>query len=105
MRNDKAKAVQLRKQGKTYNEINRLLHIPKSTLSGWFNGLEIPERIKKRLWNNAQKKWAQSITNYNKKRALDSLIRTKQSQETIAKDIGRLTRRELMLIGTALFQK
>lgn len=69
MRNDKAKVNQLRKQGKTYNEINRLLNIPKSTLSGWFDGLEIPEIIKRRLWSNAQKKWAQSITDYNKKRA------------------------------------
>lgn len=103
MRNDKAKAIQLRKQGKTYNEINRLLNIPKSTLSGWFNGLEIPERIKRRLWSNAQKKWAQSITNYNKKRALDTLIKAEQSQETTAKDIGRLTRRELMLAGTTLY--
>lgn len=65
--------------------------------------MKIPERIKRRLWSNAQKKWAQSITNYNKKRALDTLIKAEQSQETTAKDIGRLTRRELMLAGTVLY--
>lgn len=103
MRKDKFTAIRMRKQGKTYNEITTLLDIPKSTLSGWFNGLKIPERIKRRLWSNAQKKWAQSITNYNKKRAVDTLIKAEQSQETTAKDIGRLTRRELMLAGVALY--
>ncbi len=103
MRKDKILAIQMRKQGKTYNEINRLLNIPKSTLSGWFTGLEISARIKRHLWTNAQKKWAQSITDYNKKRALDILNRANEAQQKISKEIGKLTRRELMLIGTALY--
>lgn len=36
MRKDRAKAVVLRQRGKSYNEIRRLLAIPKSTLSLWF---------------------------------------------------------------------
>ena len=93
----------MRKQGKTYNEINRLLGIPKSTLSGWFEGLEISARIKRRLWTRNQRKWAESITNYNKKRALDVFNRNNETQQRISKEIGRLTKRELMLIGTALY--
>ncbi len=103
MRQDKPKAIQLRKQGKTYNEINRLLAIPKSTLSGWFNGLEISPVIKRRLWTSNQRKWAQSITNYNKKRASDIFNRNSEFQQKIAKEIGGLTKRELMLIGSALY--
>lgn len=38
MRKDKIKAFQLRKQGKSYNEINEILGISKSTLSAWFKG-------------------------------------------------------------------
>lgn len=37
MRNDKEKAIKLRKQGKSYNEIKAALKIPKSTLSDWFS--------------------------------------------------------------------
>lgn len=103
MRKNKAIAIQLREESKTYNEINRLLNIPKSTLSGWFRGLEISPRIKRRLWTNNQRKWAESITNYNKKRALDILNKTNETQQKISKEIGKLTRRELMLIGTALY--
>jgi hypothetical protein len=36
MRKDKEKAIVLRKAGKTYNELGRLLRIPRSTLSDWF---------------------------------------------------------------------
>lgn len=96
-------AIQMRRQGKTYNEINSSLGIPKSTLSGWFDGLEISPIIKRRLWTNNQRKWAESITNYNKKRAVDVFNRNNETQKRISKEIGRLTKRELMLIGTALY--
>ncbi|MBI5123978.1 MAG: hypothetical protein HZA72_00990, partial [Candidatus Omnitrophica bacterium] len=79
MRKDRDIAIKLRKQGKTYNEITTSLSIPKSTLSGWLKGLEISARIKNRLWTNAQKKWAQSITNYNKKRAFNVLVKTNET--------------------------
>lgn len=105
MRKDRILAIQMRRQGKTYNEINRLLSIPKSTLSGWFEGLKIPPIIKRQLWSNNQKKWAESITNYNKKRALDIFNRNNEIQRTISQEIGGLTKRELMLIGIALLFK
>ncbi len=42
----------LRKQGKTYLQINQILgiNIPKSTLSGWFKGLILSPDIKKELF-------------------------------------------------------
>jgi hypothetical protein len=103
MRKDKTLTIQMRRQEKTYNEINRLLGTPKSTLSGWFKGLKIPLIIKRRLWTNNQRKWAQSITIYNKKRALDIFNRNNEIQQRLSKEMGRLTKRELMLIGTALY--
>jgi len=80
---DKILAIKMRRQGKTYNEINRLLSIPKSTLSGWFRGVELSLVVKNRLWTNNQKKWAQSITDYNKKRAIDILNRNNETQQRI----------------------
>lgn len=43
----KQRAVDLRIQGKSYAEICRELgiDIPKSTMSGWFSGLELPEEV------------------------------------------------------------
>ena len=80
-----------------------MLSIPKGTLSGWFRGMELSLVVKNRLWTNNQKKWAQSITDYNKKRAIDILNRNNETQQRIAKEIGELTKRELILIGAALY--
>lgn len=46
MRKDKEIAIDLRKEGKSYNDIERQLHIPKSTLSGWFSGVDWSETVK-----------------------------------------------------------
>ncbi|MDO8579737.1 MAG: hypothetical protein Q7R72_02590 [bacterium] len=49
MRNDKEIALNLRKEGKSYKNIGKLLHIPKSTLSNWFSNLEWSDVLKKNL--------------------------------------------------------
>ncbi|OGJ00888.1 hypothetical protein A3G53_02640 [Candidatus Nomurabacteria bacterium RIFCSPLOWO2_12_FULL_44_11] len=47
MRHDKEKALELRKQGKTYNEIKTMLGMSLSTLSLWFKNEKWSEGIKK----------------------------------------------------------
>ena len=49
MRKDKAKASFLRRQGRSYTEINNILSVPKSTLSGWFRGVAWSDKIKSTL--------------------------------------------------------
>lgn len=103
MRKDKPKAIQLRKQGKTYNEISKLLSIPKSTLSGWFRGEAFSERVKQENYSRTQKIWARNITRFNKKQAETARQRAKKLQEDATKDIKALSKRELLLVGTALY--
>jgi len=47
----KEKVTKLRKQGKTYSEINQSLkmQIPKSTLSGWCNNISLPMNFKRKI--------------------------------------------------------
>lgn len=49
MRSDKAKAIKLRRGGKSYNEIRDALKIPKSTLSDWFRDIDWSTQIRKEL--------------------------------------------------------
>lgn len=53
----KKKAIHLRRKGKTYQEIVRALskEIPKSTMSGWFRGLELSRGAKDRLEKRSMK--------------------------------------------------
>lgn len=50
--NLKDKAISLRKGGKSIPSIENKLGIPRSTLSGWFQGIELTVAQKKRLHNN-----------------------------------------------------
>lgn len=49
MRVDKERAIDLRKEGKSYNEISAELGMSNSTLSKWFYGLDFLEDIKSSL--------------------------------------------------------
>ncbi len=103
MRKDKNLAIQLRKQGKSYNEIARILKAPKSTLSFWLRNVKMPPEIEKRFWHKTRKKWARTITQFNKQRARETKQKAEKFQRSAAKDIGAFSKRELFLIGTALY--
>ncbi len=63
MRHDQPQAFELRKQGKTYREIEKLLNVSRSTLCEWFKNQEWSKHIKK---SNTKKQVRVSIENLNK---------------------------------------
>lgn len=95
----KQKAIQLRRQGLTYSEIQKNISVAKSTISLWLRevGLSVPQKQriteKRRL---GQKRGAEAQRNKRIQRQSD-LIRNAQNE------IGSLTKRELWLIGIALY--
>ena len=103
MRKDKNLAINLRKKGKSYNEIARILKIPKSTLSYWLRDVKMSPGIEAKLWSETRKKWAENITKFNKKQSEIAKRRAEEYQKIAVKDIGNFSKRELLLIGTALY--
>ncbi len=99
----KEKAIKLRKQGMTYNEISRRLNVAKGTLSYWFKSLNFNDKVKRDNYNKAQKIWSESITNYNLKRAKEARQRNLEEQKKATSSIVNLTTEQLKLIGTALY--
>lgn len=61
MRKDKTKAVALRRTNKSYNEISRLLKIPKSTLATWFKNDELSRKTRNLLTEQNRKQSAERI--------------------------------------------
>ncbi len=55
MRADREKAVELRKEGKSYAAICKELGVPVSTLSGWFRGVEWSKGVAERLRDEGRK--------------------------------------------------
>ena len=93
----------MRIKGFSYNDISVRFHVPKSTLSGWFRGLRMSEDVKRDNINRAKTVWAKNITQYNKKRSVLSRKRWEEIQQSSIQEIGRLSLRELKLIGAALY--
>jgi len=52
---NRVKAFELRKEGKSYKQIGALLNLQKSTIAYWFRGLSWSEDIRKQLTERAEK--------------------------------------------------
>lgn len=72
----KEKAINLRKLGKTYAEINKLLNtsIPKSTLSYWCNSLDLPLGYERKV---------QEYNKYNLEKARKAALESKKLKREI----------------------
>ncbi|MEK7579805.1 MAG: hypothetical protein AAB469_01270 [Patescibacteria group bacterium] len=101
-RKDYQTALALRLEGKTYGEIRSIFGIPKSTLSVWFSKLKVGKKAQKIL-ESKRKNGYFKLVEFNKIRTLN----IKEENETIRKDyeskISRLSNRELMILGAALY--
>lgn len=103
MRKDKQKAILLRRKGKSYNDIVEILGISKSTLSLWLRNIKMPMTIKKKFWNKTRNTWARNITKFNKERSKIAIQKAEQIQNLAIKNIKRVSKKELLLIGSALY--
>lgn len=97
-REEKEKAVSLRKKGLSYSQIRKKLGINKSTLSGWLRDMPLPKERLDELQRNDSviEKIRQS-----KKRTRDQ--RLAAVHDRISKHIGKLSKRELFIAGLFLY--
>jgi hypothetical protein len=96
---DKNKAIGLRKKGMSYSQIKKELNISKSTLSGWLSDMPLSEnRIKELRDFNPMRIERCRNTKMKKREDRLGLVYEKAS-----KDIGKLSERELFLVGLFLY--
>ena len=92
-------AIELRKGGYSYSEIMKFCPVPKSTLSYWFRDLKLSEpqllRLKKKRIESAQKG--------SKTKILKTAKAIEEIQKNSAKDVGKISKRELWLMGVVLY--
>jgi hypothetical protein len=96
---EKEKAINLRKKGFSYGEILKIVPVAKSSLSLWLKSVGLSKPQKQRLTIKrllaAQRGWK---ARRKKKEEITKLIKNEAEKE-----IGKLSKRELWLIGTALY--
>lgn len=83
-------AIKLRKQGKSYRDIEKEIGVNRSTLSGWLKNIELTEKQKSKLNNN----WLNALVRARKEAALvhkkdraERIEKIKQEVEFFLKDI------------------
>lgn len=99
----KSLAIELRKSGKTYNEIIEALVVPKGTLSDWLSDYPLTSRQIEALSRNIKRRRIISTektiaVKYRKKQA-----RLKKIYEDQVKELLPLTKREFYLAGLFLY--
>ncbi|MEK7136177.1 MAG: helix-turn-helix domain-containing protein [Patescibacteria group bacterium] len=98
-REDKNKALVLRKKGYSYSQIKEELNISKSTLSGWLASYPLSvERIKE-LRDNSPRR----IERYRNTMKLKREARLSSVYKKVKEDIGKLSNREIFLAGMFLY--
>lgn len=96
---EKKKAIELRRKGKTYSEILSEVEVAKSTLAIWFQEAGIGEKQKQPITEARVKAQRRGAESRRSRRILNTEFITSQA----VKDIESLSNRELWLIGTVLY--
>ena len=103
MRTEREQALKLRLVGKSYNEITRLLEVPKSTLSGWFTGLVLPTHAQERLQKRVAEGSFRGLMKRNKNQTHLARERMRIIRNEGRDDIKFISKNELKMIGLALY--
>lgn len=98
------KAFKLRRSGRSYSEINELLGVPKSTLSGWFSNLTLSLKASKRLATRKRAGTAVLIQR-NVAQTQKAKERARNTRRGAAKELESIsvTKDILLIVGVCLY--
>ncbi len=96
---EREKAIKLRQQGLSYREILAIIPVSKSSLSLWLKNVKLTKRQKERLL----KKRLEGSKIASGKNRENRLLLIKKIKKEAIKDIKKIDKRELWLIGIMLY--
>jgi predicted transcriptional regulator len=92
-------ALELRKKGLSYSEIQNSINLPRSTIAYWLKGIQLSEEQAEKL----KEKRSRVAKSNVEKRISRILHETEDIKKSAAKEIGGITKRELWLMGIMLY--
>ena len=102
-RKDKSLAIELRKQRKSYNEISKLLNIPKSTLAEWFKESYFSKTIKIELTKIAQEKSTERMRLISKAKTIYWKNWREAARQEAKREFKNFINDQLFIAGTMLY--
>lgn len=98
-KDDKQRAILMRKKGMSYSQIKEKLDISKSTLSGWLYDMPLSQKRIRELQADSPIR----IEKYRNTMRMKRENRLEGVYEKVSKDIGDFSKRELFLLGLFLY--
>lgn len=102
IKKERERALALRLEGKTYGEIRHVLNIAKSTQSDWFKSLVLSQGAQNILAGK-QGNGLIALGLFNKRRTRAIKEENEAIRVSYERQVGSISKRELMLIGAALY--
>ncbi|MCG2689756.1 hypothetical protein L6252_00530 [Candidatus Parcubacteria bacterium] len=96
---EKEEVIKLRKKGFSYGEIKKRVPVSSASLSLWLSNVELSKEQQQRLKN----KWRKGQAKGAKVRHDKRVFNTKIIKNKAFKEIGDVTKRDLLLLGVALY--
>lgn len=103
MRIDKEKAIELRREGKSYKEIHIALGVPMATLSAWFGGMEWSKNLHQNLIRDGQKSRVARLHELNSVRGERLKKSYQKAREEAHKELSGLRHDPLFVAGMMLY--
>lgn len=103
MRKDKNLAIRLRKAGKSYNQINQILKVPKSTLSYWLKNVKLNCAAQKALKKRSNGANIQKLVIRNKLQTALAEKRNEQIKLDANKEFYKYLNNYLFITGISLY--
>lgn len=92
-------ALELRKKGLSYSDIQNSINIPRSTVAYWLKDVELSDEQTEKL-----KTKRSQVAKANVEKRVSRILReTEEIKTSSAKEIGGITKRELWLMGLMLY--
>ena len=92
-------AIELRRKGLSYSDIQNSINVPRSTIAYWLKDIELSDEQAEKL---KAKRSAVAKSN-SQKRVARILSETEEIKKSSAKEVGGITKRELWLMGIILY--
>lgn len=89
--------------GQSYSEISRLLKISKSTLSGWFAGLELPEEAREKINKKMFIKSREALNHRNAAKTREAEQNALRLRQLARKEITQLSQKDILALGALLY--
>ncbi len=103
MRKDKEIATELRRQGKSYQEIKNELKIPASTLSEWFKGEDWSKELRKKLAVASQEKSTIRLVELDRVRGEHLKRAYEEAREEARTELEKFRYNPLFIAGLMLY--